>query len=210
MKQIFLNDKVTIDIVDGPIGLIASGGADSSLLMYILMKEHKDPLHIFTCSSNFKGRANAVIVPQVIERCIQLTNNINVIHHGFYVELQDKINLFEYPFKVLSEEKINVLYTGLTANPPHDVVHSFRDINIENDERDPTVIRNTWAYNNKIHIPFTNVDKKVIADLYKELGLLESLFPITRSCEKVGEIEYYDHCGECWWCEERKWGFGLL
>lgn len=209
MKHILLNDKVSVDIIEGPIGLIASGGTDSTLLMYVLMKEHKDPLHIFTCSSNYKGRANALIVPKIIEKCIQLTGNINVIHHGFYVETQDKTNLFNHSIKMLDEGTINALYTGITANPPHNVVQSFRDINIENDERNPDVIRSTWVYNNKMHIPFTNVDKREIAKLYNTLNL-NSLFVHTRSCEKVGEIEYYDHCGECWWCEERKWGFGTL
>lgn len=210
MRQVKLGNTVTIDIVDGPVGLIASGGTDSSLLMYILMKEHSEPLHIFTCSSNFKGRANAVVVPTVIEKCIQLTKNINIIHHNFYVDIQDKDNLFGYPAQFLNEGKINILYTGVTANPPNKVADKFHDVNTENDERDPTILRSTWSKDKKIHVPFTNIDKKEVAKIYRELGLLKSLFPRTRSCEKIETLEYYDHCGSCWWCDERLWGFGKL
>jgi len=44
--------------------------------------------------------------------------------------------------------------------------------------------------------------------------LLETLFPVTRSCEwnehVVGEDPGMEHCGNCWWCHERKWAFGRL
>ena len=46
------------------------------------------------------------------------------------------------------------------------------------------------------------------AKIYQELDLMETLFPVTRSCEVTDKIEYYGHCGKCWWCEERHWGFG--
>jgi len=56
--------------------------------------------------------------------------------------------------------------------------------------------------------------------MYKELNLLDSLFPITRSCEydiywQTNSEEWkkdvpdpgIGHCNKCWWCKERKWGF---
>ena len=40
--------------------------------------------------------------------------------------------------------------------------------------------------------------------------LLDSLFPLTYSCE--GSIEatkhHTQHCKKCWWCQERYWAFG--
>jgi 7-cyano-7-deazaguanine synthase in queuosine biosynthesis len=35
------------------------------------------------------------------------------------------------------------------------------------------------------------------------------IFPITRSCESWTN-DFSKHCGECWWCKEREWGFGRL
>lgn len=57
-----------------------------------------------------------------------------------------------------------------------------------------------------MYTPFHRIDKKVIAGMYEELNLLETLFPLTRSCENNNLLE--GHCGECWWCEERLWAFG--
>jgi len=57
--------------------------------------------------------------------------------------------------------------------------------------------------------PFSNVDKKAIAELYEHYNLIDTLFPMTRSCE--AETNYFSkHCGKCWWCGEREYGFGRL
>ena len=63
------------------------------------------------------------------------------------------------------------------------------------------------------------VDKRMIAHLYKHFNVLEELLPHTRSCEWHEGFENNGvivpnpkdgHCGECWWCRERKWAFGKL
>ena len=90
MKILKFNNNTTVQIPEEEIGISCSGGADSSLLLYILMKYHKEKIHVFTLSNNIKRRANAIIVPNVIEKCIQLTGNFNVIHHSWYSEDQTK------------------------------------------------------------------------------------------------------------------------
>jgi len=52
-----------------------------------------------------------------------------------------------------------------------------------------------------------NVDKKGVHEHYVRLGVLEELFPLTRSCE-IHTTDFSEHCGECWFCKERLWGFG--
>ena len=60
--------------------------------------------------------------------------------------------------------------------------------------------------------PFFVINKKWEAEVYKDLNLLDTLFPLTRSCEgsdyETGNYTF--HCGKCWWCEERMWAFGRL
>ena len=58
--------------------------------------------------------------------------------------------------------------------------------------------------------PLINVDKKGVAEHYSRLGVLEDLFPLTRSCEEDNVYTFEEHCGDCWFCRERKWGFGRL
>lgn len=208
MITIQLADNTTIKIPNGPIGISCSGGTDSSLLLYILMANCVDTIHIFTLSNNLKGRANAVIVPRVIERCIQLTSNTNVIHHSWYSAEQTKELLFEPQHEAIKNGTIKNLFYAVTANPPKDV--TFRSGNGEQDLRDPELVKDEVAYDGHFFMPFANKNKKTIAKIYQDLNLMDSLFPVTRSCEAMGKIEYYEHCGQCWWCEERQWGFGRV
>ena len=57
------------------------------------------------------------------------------------------------------------------------------------------------------------------AHVYKHCDLTDALFTHTRSCEWHEGFEFNgklvpnpedEHCGECWWCQERKWAFGRL
>jgi 7-cyano-7-deazaguanine synthase in queuosine biosynthesis len=208
MKRINLSNDTFVDIPDGPIGISCSGGVDSSLLLYILMANCTDTIHIFTLSNDRKGRANAVIVPKVIERCIQLTGNLNIIQHSYYAADQIENTLFDVPREYLKNKTINCIFFAITANPPTDVV--FTAQGSEQSNRDPLTIKKEIEHDGFLYQPFVNKDKKTIADIYRQLNLMETLFPVTRSCEQVGKLEYYDHCGKCWWCEERQWGFGRV
>jgi 7-cyano-7-deazaguanine synthase in queuosine biosynthesis len=208
MKRIELSNNTIIEIPSGPIGISCSGGTDSSLLLYILMSNTTDPIHIFTLSNNKKGRANAVVVPKVIERCIQLTGNINLVHHSYYAEDQTENTLFDTQRIYLKDQTIGCVFFGITANPPSDVI--FTAVGSEDSNRDPLLIKKEIDHNGFLRRPFVNKDKRVIADIYQELNLMDTLFPVTRSCEQIGKLEYYNHCGNCWWCEERQWGFGRV
>jgi len=197
---------VEIPIFSGSLGINCSGGADSSLLLYILMSNTKDLIHIFTMANNEKGRANAIVSSRVIEKIIQLTGNSNIEHHVRYVNEQTPINVAEIPIRFVQNKFITYWYSGLTANPSLEITNSFGE-NSCHHLRDPLIKRKIINESVKKISPFTNIDKKRIADLYKELGLTETLFPLTRSCEVKHRLDYLDHCGECWWCKERKWGF---
>jgi 7-cyano-7-deazaguanine synthase in queuosine biosynthesis len=199
--------EVQIPMMSGPLGINCSGGADSSLLLYILMSNTKDLIHIFTMANNEKGRANAIVSSRVIEKIIQLTGNSNIEHHVRYVNEQTPINVAEIPIRFVQNKFITCWYSGLTANPSLKITESFGE-NSYHHLRDPLIERSIISESLKKITPFTNINKKRIADLYKELGLIESLFPLTRSCEVKYRLDYLDHCGECWWCKEREWAFG--
>lgn len=206
MTRIELANNTVVEIPEGPIGISCSGGTDSSLLLYILMNTVQSPVHIFTLSNNKKGRANAVVVSKVIEKCIQLTGNINIVHHSYYAEDQTESSLFDTQRAYLKDKTINCVFFGVTANPPADVEFS----SLSSEERDPKVVKTEVDYNGFLRRPFVNKDKKTIAQIYKDLNLMDTLFPVTRSCEQSGMLEYYGHCGKCWWCEERQWGFNSV
>jgi len=227
-----------LDIYDGPVGIMVSGGADSAILLYHLMKHSKDKIHIFSLGNNDKRRLNLSIATQVVEKCIQLTGNINIEHHINYCETQTLNSLLVMPKQFIEEKRIKIVYNGVTANPPKKVLDTFklksleldRDPSVERDvlssyqlslvfDRDPNVERDVLSVDDIWYSPWTNIDKKIIASMFKEENLIETLFSITRSCAYDPTHHYfienvkdpgYGHCGECWWCEEREWAFGRL
>ncbi len=208
-----------LDIYDGPVGIMVSGGADSAILLYHLMKHSKDKIHIFSLGNNDKRRLNLSIATQVVEKCIQLTGNINIEHHINYCETQTLNSLLVMPKQFIEEKRIKIVYNGVTANPPKKVLDTFKLRSLELDNRDPNVERDVLSSDGIWYAPWTNIDKKIIASMFKEENLIETLFSITRSCAYDPTHHYfienvkdpgYGHCGECWWCEEREWAFGRL
>jgi len=202
---------VSILLVEGKIGLNMSGGADSSLLLYILLSNKKETLEVFTLASDLKGRTSAKIAVNIIDKCIELTGNNNVNHHISYVDMQNNEKLFKLPTEMLENKKITKIYTGITSNPPKNIADNFLTSidNSEQDERDPSIVKPIMT--EVCCFPFFNIDKIKIAEMYESLGLMDTLFPLTRSCElEYPPSNFLGHCDNCWWCKERFWGFKRL
>lgn len=197
-----------ISIKQGPVGVLVSGGADSAMLLYLLMKYHVSKIYIFTLASSLKNNVNSKHAIDVVSKCSELTGNQNFTHMISYCHTQTSEILFRQTLEYIENGTINWLYTGITKNPPDEVLSEFQDRTTESHERDPTVERTVVNEESKLITPFTNIDKKDLADLYKQHNILETIFPLTRSCEHLSEFE--GHCKVCWWCEERNWGFGRL
>lgn len=205
--------KATIPLHDGTLGVSVSGGADSAAMLYILMK-HMDPeqkLRIY-CFGKTPTHYSAIAGAQVVaRRCSELTGFVNyevIADHG-----PDQYR--EVLFKNISEDiKAGVIthaYTGITANPPKDIGDSFlgEEFNQVHEARNPEITREETV-NEVIHTPFTNINKQDIAQIYRELDIEDTVYPYTRSCESFDPVHLGTHCGECWWCLERKWGFGHI
>ena len=213
IENIQITDNVYLPIIKGHVGLSLSGGADSALLLYLLLKHKKDLLTIFTLSDINEKSLPAAQTPLIIQKCIELTGNKNVLH---IVEYKDKKNedvLFETPVNYLKENTINVIYTGFTTNPPDHVLATFKNKISDKfyKDRHPSFIKEV-VYK-EFCAPFANIDKMGICKIYQQYNLMESLFPLTRSCSWSERIKNTtipvnnEHCKMCWTCEERFWGF---
>jgi hypothetical protein len=131
--------------------------------------------------------------------------------------------------------EVEIMYAGLTKFPPYEAWKDHPDtqpqwhIDARTDEVEkPLFGVNVPVYpdtdftlltsggvpksvvksDDRLYVPWVNLNKKDIAAMYTELGLLENLLPRTRSCEN--ENHPGSHCGKCFWCGERKWAFGYL
>lgn len=199
---------VDVDIQDEDVGIYMSGGADSALLLYILMKNSTKKIHIFTCASRVKQFGSVKSSQNVVKKCLELTGNLNISHHLHFVESQNDHVLFAPYREFIDKGIVNLIYHGVTANPSNEELSTFSDGTNTPFFRNPEHTRLTYRVGSNLYTPFTNFNKQKICEMYKELDLLDNLFPLTRSCESLDLSE--GHCGHCWWCQEREWGFGRL
>ena len=197
---------VDFEIPKGPVGVLCSGGADSSLVLYLLAKYSTHPIHVFTLANKEKNLSNLPVIASVLEWIIDKTDNLDIFHHTFFAKSQTQIQLAKYPLLFIQEKKIDCLYIGDTCYPPDDINRSFTDYDFQqSNDRAYGVQRQ--AKHGVFYYPFTNYTKQKIAEVYKQENILD-LFALTRSCESPESLR--SHCGECWWCKERQWAFGTL
>lgn len=203
-----------IDIYNGECGLAFSGGADSAVLLYILLSNIKDTLHLYSFYSKEKVHIAEPVTNRVLEKCIELTSNNNVVHHKEYIKKQTPILIHNMLQSYIKRDNLVTMYNGITKFPPDEIINEFHENIRLNDDyvyqrrKNDAVYTLHFGDQKKFYRPFANLDKKEIANLYRLLNIEQQLFSITRSCENTNSP--LQHCGQCFWCEERHWGFGYL
>jgi hypothetical protein len=99
-----------------------------------------------------------------------------------------------------------VIALGTTMNPPIDEMKANGFYDLAERRRDPGDFKLVKCISYK---PYGNVDKKFVAGIYEEHGLMEDLFPLTNSC--IGtkkDTNYFTKlCKKCFWCKEKYWAF---
>jgi 7-cyano-7-deazaguanine synthase in queuosine biosynthesis len=204
-QPIQFTSDVVIDIPDiAPVGIVFSGGADSTMVLYKIISQCNNPINLYTIAVKDRGLSHAKVCMNLVEwfsaefpNQIQLNINIkNTSQEGIQ-------SLFDEPSFALRSGKVSAIFTGVSANPPESDHRVFKHYAhaVESELRNPEVIRNVkrgrmW-YN-----PFTNTNKQQIVAEYIRHDLMETLFPLTRSCTQGANL---NHCGVCWFCEERAW-----
>lgn len=228
--------STAIDIYeDGPVGVSVSGGADSALLLFILMTHVKEHIHIYNIIEPIRILASDKPFDETVSECARLTGNTNYTIHKQSVNTQSPETWSKFLKSKLDSGEIDIIYAGLSNFPPEEVYKDWADkqpnwhaktrsdqnikpvfgITFEIDKETDF----TWLTENgektdalvvdeRVYVPFINLNKRATADMYHELNLVDTLYPKTRSCET--EDHPGSHCGHCFWCLERKWAFGFL
>lgn len=199
------------------VGIWMSGGADSSLLAYVLAKKIKDEnldIKIQPLSVR-RGRPNNPIyagnVIDFIESDLGIQMNEHII---YYPPMEDshyrEIEVFrEKDNENFRNNMFEILYSGITCNPPSNdkSIPKNKERTRDEDTERPLITYNGIRYYMN---PFFCINKKELKMIYDLLDLTDKLFPVTYSCE--GEAEdtktHTQHCEKCWWCQERFWAFG--
>lgn len=160
---------------------IASGGIDSTLLLYLLLENGVIPEVIFMKNANSKLEA--------LYDCVEWLNK------KFFVSLDVKLHERTTEGHYLRPEiqsiasSVQYLYTGVTALPEIDI----GGLPPNRPKLNKTVNGNTI-------MPFVMLDKRAVVQLYKDLAL-EELFSKTYSCA----VRTDEPCGTCFQCYEKDW-----
>lgn len=222
----------------GSIGVGVSGGADSAILLYILMSNIKNHIYIYNMMAEYRRPILEKHFDMVVKTCSELTNNKNYTVRKSYVNPDESAEYYVNMLTdALDKKEVDMIYLGLTEFPPEDLWltwpgqqpdwhNEFRkdgvekplfgfNIPIKNDtdfKVAPLTIngneKEEISIDERIYIPLFNHNKQHIATLYRVLDVEGALFPVTRSCEN--DDHPGSHCGKCWWCRERQWGFGYI
>ena len=224
---------------NGPVGIGVSGGADSAILLYILMLHAKQHIHIYNMMAEVRRPALENNFESVVKTCSELTNNKNYTVHKNYVEPDESAEFYiNMLTSALNNNEIDIVYLGLTKFPPKKEYLLWpveQQPDWHNEFRSEDEIKNLFGFkipvekaidfqsvpltidgksidklelDKRAYIPLFNHNKKDVAELYRFFDVEKSLLPMTRSCENDKHIG--SHCEKCWWCYERKWGFGYV
>ena len=195
------------------VGIKISGGADSAIVALVLSRyivNERPDMRIVPITVNHEGKAyQEPYARGIIAHLKETEGDVFEDHEvGYcpegpqYVSSQDALVNGLYRDGI-----IDCHYVGITKNPPNDAMDII-GWNGPADDRTPgELLRPTVNGTHTCFKPLINIDKKGVAELYETLGVRSSLFPLTRSCEDFTD-NFSSHCGECWFCKERHWGFG--
>mgnify|MGYP000055184135 FL=1 len=194
------------------LGFLVSGGMDSATLLYTLcesmtLQNQYIPMYcISACNStDVFGAYHAGLV---INFCQRKFPNVVIEHIVDYSLLTGKYKI-ERKRKVLaklySSKKITAHIDGVTMNPKADFVYEHINPKCtppEEKRNTPLPIR-LHRNGRQLIRPWGKLDKKGVREIAEKKRIKDKLLAITRSCTDI----HYHVCGQCWWCQERKWAY---
>lgn len=177
---------------DKRYGIMLSGGIDSALLFYLLIRSNPSiNLQPFTIS---KTDGAALYADPVIDHMnrkfdLQIPPTIIVGDPTVHHRLQSATAVAD----IFSHHPVDYLYIGINTNPPE----------LANHPSAPN--RAKRSDNPRIIFPFVDLYKDKILKIMFDEGQ-EDLANITHSCTE----QRHGRCGVCWQCQERAWAFRQL
>jgi 7-cyano-7-deazaguanine synthase in queuosine biosynthesis len=208
------NIEISLPLHVKKVGLKISGGADSAIVGYMLSKyvatERPDikiiPITVQQVGKNFQ----LTFAKKIIEFYKKEFGDIFSEHYTdisfeaeTYDTTQEKLMAYLY-----TENIIDVHFNGLSLNPSADIITSMMTYTGWSEPADRIRTGKLKPIYEKTRCsPLINIDKKGIAELYQNLSVLDTLFPLTRSCSAFTD-DFSQHCEKCWHCTERFYGFG--
>lgn len=196
-------DKRVIDLkvpkgVD-EVAVFVSGGMDSAILLYALIKLNPDVTVKSFCvprSADDAETHSYRIHDKVAELLFQK------IPYPELIGNHDEVNSLLPTQELVKSGRFDIIYDGVNHQIPLGFdFPEFKDF----DDSHSRGSRPWRVAGLRVKTPFLPLYKYHIIDLFYKLGVHE-LIEHTHSCtaNTVGR------CGKCMWCKEREWGFAQL
>jgi len=251
IRDVELFEPGVINLINSQkfVAIRISGGIDSAILCHIILKYFP---HIELLPFTFfnKLRPSAInSVNNVMRQLSVLNPNNKLMTHRIaffdttlpYIRVNDSGGLKQSPKDALQRQYIrdlfdeyngdlNLIFSGESLNPPANIQAELNMdghfLKYRNEIISDVLLK--YTYNNEYkyeYRPFINYTKKQISEVCKELGLMETLFPYTETCESVPRQynDIYTHkygityttpgvepCQCCWPCREKFWAYGVF
>ncbi len=193
------------------IAVKLSGGADSALAAYAIasyISRLKLNIKIIPVVVSIDRNPFQLEVAEGVVEVIEHILNFKFLSIAkFSVESGDKLisKMRSLEKMLLNSGVTDLIVSGATHYPrQNDFVPPEQGGPEENRKGEFPLL---WS--GPLYTPFVNMDKKDIAFYYREQNLMKNLFPKTRTCN-VLIARGIQHCGDCWSCRERQYGFGSL
>ena len=230
-QEVYVENEVVYPSLDGMSTTIphharwktllvqTSGGLDSALMLYLAAKTFVDlgaQIQILPFSLEIPTKAKTLSSARAVISKVRELTQYKYLLPG--IEYHIPIDECSPPYKdqffnrtilhLFMDDKICFDLNGNTKNPPENYRSHFPDDHNRQAKRD----HRTSIYNGiRSASPHALNDKRGIVYLYKKFDLLNSLAPLTLSCDmNIDEIKMRGlkvPCLSCWWCYERQWGF---
>ena len=239
INELIMISVIPLTRVHKNIAIRLSGGPDSAIIYYAICNFYKDDLttNIFPMTMASPLRPHSIKkATDVINTVAKLTGryptqHYTVFHFAHNVNNEWPINSIEYTKSqeelesmVFNTKQIDARYAGLSINCPIDelttMVNQFdnsidyqKSLATRDQSRDvPTEAPVCKLDNITMYLPFAHHDKRTVFQVYKDYDVVESLYPVTWSCENDMQMQSDNplHCGTCYFCLERIYAFGKI
>lgn len=186
------------------IGLNLSGGADSALILFLLVEMIKERNQSDVRIFPFHGIESEFSA----DICVKIIQHINEITNTKFIE---PLYLYDYP-KPLTVSKLEAFNLALKDFMAiNNTFYTIRGLSQGMDDLERPKLPGDQVGKNLMDLslkyphtlPWATVNKKFIAEQYKKFNL-QHLSTITNSCIASATSP----CRKCWWCKERYWAFG--